>query len=159
VKSRRACIRAAAFLFRRDADTWLTLLRIGLSLHVVLYCIALRRDWHLLFASAGSGMISRQFSEALVATQSPFIPVLGWFVNGFRLLGVNEQAVLSGTWLLLLVGACLLGAGLFCRASAVAVWLLHLGAAKSGALVAYGVDNFMTTAPVSYTHLTLPTKA
>jgi hypothetical protein len=45
----------------------------------------------------------------------------------------------------LLAAAGFLAAGFFCRTAAIMAWLLHLCAAKSGSLVAYGVDNFMTT--------------
>jgi hypothetical protein len=39
---------------------------------------------------------------------------------------------------------CGLLIGLTCRFSAILAWFLHLCAAKSGGLVSYGVDNFMT---------------
>jgi hypothetical protein len=35
--------------------------------------------------------------------------------------------------------------GLFCRPAAIIAWFLHLCAAESGGLFAYGADNFMTT--------------
>jgi hypothetical protein len=43
------------------------------------------------------------------------------------------------------MGCCLL-LGLFCRPAAIIAWFLHLCAAKSGELLAYGADNFMTAA-------------
>ena len=47
-------------------------------------------------------------------------------------------------WASLFGAGCGLVFGLFCRASAITAWFLHLCAAKSGGLVSYGVDNFMT---------------
>src|SRR2546430_14541169 len=41
------------------------------------------------------------------------------------------------------MGCCLL-LGLFCRPAAIIAWFLHLCAAQSGGLLAYGADNFMT---------------
>ena len=43
------------------------------------------------------------------------------------------------------MGCCLL-LGLFCRPAAIIAWFLHLCAAESGGLLAYGADNFMTMA-------------
>jgi hypothetical protein len=59
-------------------------------------------------------------------------------------VGFSEQTILSLTWFALLIAACCLIAGIFCRTSAVAAWFLHLCVAKSAGLLSYGVDNLMT---------------
>jgi hypothetical protein len=54
--------------------------------------------------------------------------------------------VLTVAWVCLLSAGCLLLPGLLCRPAAIAAWFIHLCAAESGGLLAYGADNFMTTA-------------
>ncbi|PYI70525.1 MAG: hypothetical protein DMF02_08650 [Verrucomicrobia bacterium] len=114
--------RVLKFLFPRETDTWLAVLRIGLGLQVAVYALFLRSDWHYLFASSGKGLVGREIGEAITSFESPLIPRLGWLI------------------------ACFLMLGLFCRPAAIIAWFLHLCVAESGGLVAYGADNFMTTA-------------
>ena len=72
--------RLRAFLFPPDADLWLGLLRIGLGLQVLLYTLSLRADWNYLFAGPGEGLIGRALPEALLSTESPLVPRLGWLI-------------------------------------------------------------------------------
>jgi hypothetical protein len=136
--------RLMRFLFPRDSDNWLTILRIGLGLQVLLYTFSLRSDWNYLFAGKAAGLNGRALSEALLTTESPLIPRLGWLVTFGSDVGLNEWTVLSVAWWLLLCAAFGLLLGLFSRLSAIVAWFLHLCAAKSGEFVSYGVDNFMT---------------
>jgi hypothetical protein len=134
------------FLFPSETDTWLAVLRIGLGLQVVVYALFLRSDWHYLFASSGKGLVGREIGESITSFDSPFIPTLGWLVAIGRNFNISEEAVLSVTWVCLLSAGCLLSLGLFCRAAAIVAWLVHLCAAESGGLLAYGADSLMTTA-------------
>lgn len=136
--------RVATFFSPQGGDDSIAILRIGLGLQLLLYCVALRRDWTYVFAGTGEGLLSRQLSELLVSAESPLIPRLGWIVEVGNRIGVGEPAALTAVWLLLVIAALGLTAGLLCRTSAVLAWLLHLCAAKSGGLLSYGVDNFMT---------------
>jgi hypothetical protein len=136
--------RLTPFLFPAQSDNWLTVLRIGLGLQVLLYALSLRSDWIYLFAGKGGGLNGRALSEGLLSQESPFIPRLGWLVTLGSHVGLNEWMVLSVTWWLLFCAAVGLLAGFLCRTSAITAWFLHLCAAKSGGLVSYGVDNFMT---------------
>ena len=122
------------------------MLRIGLGLQVVVYALFLRTDWHYLFASSGQGLVGREIGEAITSFDSPFIPRLGWLVAIGRNFNISEEAVLSVTWICLLSAGCLLLLGLFCRPAAIVAWFLHLCAAESGGLLAYGADSLMTTA-------------
>jgi len=133
------------FLFPRETDKWLGALRIGLGLLVTVYALFLRSDWHYLFASTGRGLVSRQLGEAITSFDSPLIPNLGWLValGGYAHMG--EDAVLSIAWACLLCMGLLLLLGLFSRPAAIIAWFLHLCAAESGGLFAYGADDFMTT--------------
>jgi len=133
------------FLFPPQTDNWLTVLRVGLGLQVVIYAVFLRSDWHYLFASTGKGLVSRELGEAIATFDSPFIPKLGWLVTLGRNINISEETVLSVTWACLLCMGFLLLLGLFCRPAAIVAWFLHLCAAESGGLFAYGADNFMTT--------------
>jgi hypothetical protein len=137
--------RLQAFLFPPETDNWLTVLRIGLGLQVVVYALFLKSDWHYLFSSTGKGLVSRQLGEAITAFDSPLIPKFGWLVALGGYAGIGEEAVLSIAWACLLCMGLLLLLGLFCRPAAIIAWFLHLCAAESGGLFAYGADNFMTT--------------
>jgi len=136
--------RLRRFLFPAETDYWLAILRIGLGLQVVLYSLSLKNDWSYLFAGTGNGLISRTLSEALLSAETPFVPRLGWLVTIGERFGLPEEAILSAAWLCLLCAGCSLLIGLFSRSSAILAWFLHLCASKSGGLVSYGVDNFMT---------------
>jgi len=120
-------------------------LRVGLGLQVITNALFLRGDWHYLFASTGKGLVSRELGEAITAFDSPFIPKLGWLVALGRSINISEETVLSVAWACLLCMGFLLLVGLFCRPAAIIAWFLHLCAAESGGLFAYGADNFMTT--------------
>ena len=138
--------RFLSFLFPTESDTWLTVFRIGLGLQVTLYALFLRNDWHYLFASSGKGLIGREVGEAITSFESPLIPKFGWLIAVGRHLNMSEETVLTVAWIALLSAGCLLLLGLFSRAAAIVAWFVHLCAAESGGLLAYGADNFMTTA-------------
>ena len=63
-----------------------------------------------------------------------------------RNLNMSERTVLTVAWVALLSAGCLLLLGLFSRPAAIIAWFVHLCAGESGGLLAYGADNFMTTA-------------
>jgi hypothetical protein len=135
---------AAQFIYAPTNSDWVSVLRLGLGALVVVYCLAWRQDWSYLFAGTGRGLLSRELSERIISAESPLIPRLGWMTAVGARFGLTEQATLSAIWILLLLAALTLTIGLFCRTSAIIVWLLHLCAAKSGGLLSYGLDNFMT---------------
>jgi len=132
------------FLFPPETDKWLAVLRIGLGLQVTVYSLFLKSDWNYLFAGTGKGLVSRELGEAIISLDSPFIPKLGWLIALGGYLNIGEETVLSVAWACLLVAGCCLLLGLFCRPAAIVAWFLHLCAAQSGGLLAYGADNFMT---------------
>jgi hypothetical protein len=143
---RRAWERFVSFLFPSESDTWLTVLRIGLGLQVTLYALFLRSDWHYLFASSGKGLVGREVGEAITSFESPLIPKFGWLIAAGRALNISEETVLTVAWVALLSAGCFLLLGLLSRPAAIVAWFIHLCAAESGGLLAYGADNFMTTA-------------
>ena len=134
------------FLFPLETDTWLSVLRTGLGLQVILYALFLRSDWHYLFASSGKGLVGREVGEAITSFDSRLIPTFRWLVSFGRYFNMNEEMVLTVTWVCLLSAGCLLLLGLFCRLAAIVAWFIHICAAESGGLFAYGADAFMTTA-------------
>jgi hypothetical protein len=136
--------RLRVFLFPPETDRWLGLLRIGLGLQVLFYALSLRSDWNYLFAEPGEGLIGRALPEALLSTESPLIPRLGWLVMLTARTGFSESTALSIVWWVLLFAGCCLLIGFLSRASAILAWFVHLCAAESGGFVSYGVDNFMT---------------
>jgi hypothetical protein len=138
--------RFLSFLFPPETDTWLAVLRFGLGVQVIVYALFLRSDWHYLFAISGKGLVGREISEAITSFDSAFIPRLGWLVAFGRNLNMNEETMLSVAWVGLLSAGCLLMVGLLSRPAAVVAWFVHLCAAESGGLLAYGADAFMTTA-------------
>ena len=134
----------SAFLFARDSDHWLSLLRVGLGLQVMLYALALQSDWIYLFGGAAEGLNGRALSEGLLASQSPLIPRLGWLISLAGSAGISESLALTLTWWTLFLAGFWLFLGFFSRGAAIVAWFIHLCVAKSGGLVAYGVDSFMT---------------
>jgi hypothetical protein len=133
--------RLLELLFPPETDTWLTVLRVGLGFQIMLYSLSVRYDWNYLFSGT-----ARRVAEALLSLESHFIPRLGWSIKLGTQLGLHEATVLVVVWACLFLAGCGLLVGLACRVSAIAAWLLHLCAAKSGGFVSYGVDNFMTIA-------------
>ena len=138
--------RVLSFLFPSESDTWLTVFRIGLGLQVTLYALFLRNDWHNLFASSGKGLVGRELGEAISSFDSPLIPKFAWLVAAGRSVNMSQETVLTVAWVALLSAGCLLLLGLLSRPAAIVAWFIHLCAAESGGLLAYGADNFMTTA-------------
>jgi len=132
------------FLFRSASDVWLSILRIGLGLQVLIYCMLLRTEWHALHSAGDAGLIDRRLPEIILRTQSALIPQVDWLVKAGNAIGLSEAATLHLAWLLLVGAGVSLLAGFFSRAAAVLAWFIHLAAAKSGSLFAYGVDQFMT---------------
>ena len=138
--------RLLCFLFPPETDTWLAVLRSGLGLQVIVYTLFLRSDWHYLFASGGKGLVGRELGEAIASFDSPLISKFGWLVALGRIFNISEETVLSVAWVCLLSAGCFLFLGLLSRPAAVLAWFVHLCAAESGGLLAYGADAFMTTA-------------
>lgn len=134
------------FLFPSETDRWLGVFRIGLGLQVAVYALFLRSDWHDLFASSGKGLVGRELGEAITSFDSPLIPRLSWLIVLGHSVNLSDETVLTVAWVSLLAAGCFLLLGLFCRPAAIAAWFLHLCAAESGGLFAYGADSFMTTA-------------
>jgi len=133
-----------AFLFPSQTDTWLRVLRIGLGMQTILYALSLREDWTLLFRRTDETLVSRALAEKLLSLESPVVPRLSWLVNLGPLVGLAEDTVLLLLWIALLCAGIGLVVGILSRACAVGAWFLHLCAAKSGGVLSYGVDNFMT---------------
>jgi Vitamin K-dependent gamma-carboxylase len=129
------------FLFYRESDRWISILRIGLGLQVICLCLALRTDWIYLLSSDGHGLISRDLMEATLNADSYLIPRLGWLVKAGSVLGVSELTALWSVWVSLVVAGCMILAGFLSRISAIVAWFLFLCVVKSVGYFSYGVDN------------------
>jgi hypothetical protein len=136
--------RVSSFLFSAETDDWLSYLRIGMGLQVLLYALSLQHDWNYLFGGADEGLNGRALAEALLAKQSPFVPTLGWWLWIALKVGLPEGIALALAWWGLVGAGCALILGLFSRFAAIAAWVIHLCAAKSGGFLSYGVDSFTT---------------
>jgi hypothetical protein len=136
--------RLTGFLFRPDSDHWLSLLRFGLGVVLLIYVWSLRRDWDDFFGGSRTGLIGRPLFEALLSIQSPLIPRLGWLVALGTQIGLSEKLSLLLAWGALLAVALFLILGLFSRPAAIVAWFLQVAAAKSGGLLSYGADNLIT---------------
>ncbi len=139
-----AAFRIEAFFFAPATDNWLALLRLGLGSQLACYCLALNSSWSLFLSGTEQGLITREFAEVMVSSQSPFIPRISWLIIAGNWVGLEEQTSLTLVWFALFLAACCLVAGFCCRTAACSAWLLHLGVAKSAGLFSYGVDNLMT---------------
>ncbi len=136
--------RFRAFIFPREGDRWLTILRVGLGLQFAIYALTVRTSWSVLFGQSGNGLVSRELSELLSSAQSPLLPKLEWLLSAMERIGLHGSSALSLIWFALLATACSLMAGFLCRPSAFVAWFIHLCAVNSCGLLSYGVDNFMT---------------
>ena len=87
--------RVIDFFFPIQSDEWLTVLRIGLAIQVLLYCVSMRSDWNYLLAGAGRGLISRDLSEVALSGESSLVPRLGWLVNIGSHFGISEALILD----------------------------------------------------------------
>src|SRR5436190_24379482 len=114
------------FLFPKETDQWLSILRIGLGLQIILYCLSLWNDWVYLLAPTGAGLISRNLAEGVMGAESIAIPRISWLVSVGQRVGLENDTVLWGVWGLLLLGGILLCFGLCCRSAAIGTWFLHL---------------------------------
>ena len=132
------------FLFPEESDRWLAFLRIGLGFLVICYALSLLGDWHYLFATKGTAIVTRDFAEALLSLQTRLLPRLGWLVAIGSGVGLGEGTILSLAWACLFAAGIGLLLGIFSRYFAVLAWFLHLCAARSGTFVTYGVDDFIT---------------
>jgi hypothetical protein len=133
------------FFFPSAVDHWLAILRIGLGLHVVIYCISLRYDWTHFFSEENGTLINRSLMEAKLALEAQLVPTLGWLVHAGAYLNLTEGTVLYGAWIILFCGGLLLTFGFLSRSSAFITWFLYLCSVKSGDLLTYGVDNLTIT--------------
>lgn len=140
----RAGNRNFQFLFPAQTGHWLSFLRIGLGLQVLLYVLSLNRDWNLIFGGPPQGLLGRDVGDAMTFVQSPLIPRLAWIISPLSKAGLNESAALAVVWWALLVLGGLMLLGLFCRPVALATWFLQLACAESGGLLSYGADNLTT---------------
>ena len=131
-------------LFPSCSDRWLSILRIGLALQLILYALSIRADWRYLLAGTGRGLVSRDLAEALLSLESAIIPRLGWIIVVGKQIGFSEATVLDLTWYGLVLVSLFLLLGLLCRPVAIAAWFLHLCCVKGGGLVTYGVDALTT---------------
>lgn len=136
--------RLETFFFPLESDTWLSVLRVGIGLQLVLYCLTTRPDWVDMFSLQSSGPIRRDLTEAILSADSHFIPRVGWLVDLGERVGIREQFVLELVWWGLLVAALCLLVGLFCRASAAMAAFLHLCAVESSGALGYGADVLTT---------------
>src|SRR2546430_9117212 len=114
------------FIITEDNGLWVTALRIGLGIQIVLYVVSLKDDWNFLFGGPASGFIDREFSEALLARTSPLVPQLSWLVSlgGIACLA-GDTGFAIALWGLLISGGAVC-VGVVKRAAAVVSWVLHL---------------------------------
>ena len=138
--------RLERFIFPAASDRWLSVLRIGTGFLVFAYACSLRRDWLDLLSMGSAGPIKRDLSEAVLSSESAWIPRMGWVVDLAGRLRIDENLTLQTIWWLLLVAALCLALGIFSRSAAIAAGLLHLCAVKSSGALTYGFDNLTTSA-------------
>ena len=132
--------RLSKLFFPAASDRWLTILRLGLGLQIILYCLSIKADWQHLFAT--HGWIGSDLAEAIARAQAPLAPRLGWLLNIANWLGIDEEPTLAAIWVCLLLSAICLAIGFFCRSAAIIGWFLHLCAVSSKGVLTYGMDNF-----------------
>lgn len=133
--------RLRSFIFPAVSDRWVAILRFGLGMQIICFCISLRTDWRLLYSSQAHSLVSRELSEAFLSQETSLTPRLGWLVAGGGYFHLSEATVLNIVWLLLALSGLGLLAGYFSRINAILAWFLYLSVTKSAALTTYGLDN------------------
>src|SRR5438067_3067872 len=106
-----------AFLFPARTDQWLSILRVGLGVQIILYCLSLWNDWIYLLAPTGHGLISRDLAEGVLGAESIVIPHISWVVAVGQWLGLENETLLWAVWGLLLLGGILLCVGFSSRSA------------------------------------------
>lgn len=132
------------FLFPARSSSSLTILRGGLGLSVIFFCLSFSSSWSEAFTNRGNTLIGRDIAEAIAALGNPTVPRLGWLVSLGGWFGVSEKAVLWTSYVTLLFSGGCLVLGFLSRMAALTAWFLHLAAVTSAGLASYGVDQFMT---------------
>src|SRR5207245_520157 len=99
------------------SDRWLAVLRVGLGVQIIIYCLSLRGDWNSLLALNGGGLIQRDLSEAILTADSSLIPRLGWLIDLAHAFGIREQTVITLAWICLMCAGSCLVAGFLRRPS------------------------------------------
>lgn len=130
------------FFFAPASLSWVAVLRCGMGLQLILFCLALRPSWIFLLGAGGRGFLGSEISSAWWQARGVFVPHLGWLAKAFG--EFPAETALHWLWLLLLLSGLFLLLGLFTRGAAISGWLLHLLVAKSSGLLSYGVDSAMT---------------
>src|SRR5947209_20180181 len=82
--------RVRDWLFFPTSDQWLSILRMGLAVQLLLYVFSLRSDWNYLLGGTGRGLVSRDLAEAFLSLESWMIPRLGSVIGPARRLGRDE---------------------------------------------------------------------
>lgn len=141
IRQKRRLLR---FVFPVARDEWLSILRIGLGLQIIFYCLSLWADWNVIFVGNAGGLISRDVTETVYTLDCSLLPRLSWFVDLAERFRIREDVILSGVLLGFITAGGCLTVGFFCRTAAILGWFFHLCAVTSGGLMSYGVDNFMT---------------
>ena len=131
------------FLFPRQTDEWLGLLRIGLGIELLLFCLSARAGWMDGFSGSRGPLSPRRISEALILLESSLVPRVTWLLQLGGRFGIPEPTTLWMIWSVLFLTAILLVLGLFCRPAAITAWFLHLACIKSSEVFAYGMDLFL----------------
>lgn len=131
------------FLFPRQTDEWLGVLRVGLGLELAFYCLSARPGWIAVFSSSRGALSPRRISEALISLESSLVPRVNWFLQIGGRIGIPESTTLWMIWTVLFATSLLLIIGLFCRPAAITGWFLHLACIKSSEVFAYGMDLFL----------------
>lgn len=132
------------FLFAPEPAAWLGALRVGVALTLLLYCSTLYFELPLYDSFGLSGLSGRELSEVVARLESPVIPILDWVIAPTRHLGVSADTTILTCLVILNLSGIALFLGVFSRSAAFVCWILHLMFAKSSALFAYGVENFIT---------------
>jgi hypothetical protein len=131
----RARSAALRFAFAPASPAPLAVLRIGLGA-VLLFQAALVAP--AFFDLAGSdGLLQGPVRGGYA---DPRMPCIGWLVGAFAHLGVGERPVLVGAGLAYVFALLALTAGLWTRAAAAVVWLIHLMLMMTANRSIYGVD-------------------
>jgi hypothetical protein len=128
---------AARFVAAPASPRPLAAVRIGISLTLLLQALALAGSVLALFGPRA--VVQWSLTDTLVL---PGVPRLSWFTRLFAPLGVSEEMVVRGCFVLYVAGLSALLFGWHTRVAAVVAWFTHLLVMMGHRSSLYGVDDF-----------------
>jgi hypothetical protein len=125
------------FFFHAVPIETLGLFRIAAAGFALVQFFVLLPDWMILYGP--DGILPWEISEAIASDHLPKLSILANMLTTLHLSGIQTIYLVTGVYLLSLVGLLM---GYNTRLMAIVAWLIHLLLNTTGHMTAYGVETF-----------------